>query len=201
LDPACQIKILHALPDGDAESPSARVISVTRHNLEQAVRAGKFREELYFRLNGICLNLPPLRQRREDIPALSDFFLIKYASLFGRPKPQLSECTRNALMDYSWPGNIRELENTIQKIVALGDESIVVADLHAPRPKMESQVAPCISLKQAARAASRQAEKELILQVLSQKGWNRKHAAQELQISYKALLYKMKQTGLDMAGK
>lgn len=203
LDAACQPKLLHVLPDGDAlPHPGrvrARVISASRRDLEEAVRSGHFREELYYRINGVCLHLPPLRHRREDIPGLTDFFLTKYAAHFGRPQPSLSPETLCQLVDYSWPGNIRQLENVVKKIVALGDEEWAMADFRSPAPERPAGggVRESLSLKQAARAASREAERELILKTLERTRWNRKRAARALQISYKALLYKLKQIGLE----
>ena len=204
LDAACQPKLLHALPDGDGlrhgRCLAARVISATSRNLEEEMRAGRFREELYYRINGVCLRLPPLRQRKEDVPALVEFFLAKYAALLGRPQPSVTAQTLRILLDYSWPGNIRELENAVRNIVALGEER-VAADLGSSPAEARIPVASseAVSLKEAARAASRQAERELILKVLARTRWNRKRAAQELRISYKALLYKLKQIGLDDA--
>ncbi len=202
LDPALQPKLLHVLPEGNgAATPHrlARLICATSRNLEELLRAGRFREELYYRINGVCLRLPPLRQCKKDIPQLVEFFLRKYAELFGRPLPVLTTRTMRSLTEHSWPGNIRELENAVKKIVALGDERAVLADLdlHTGELRREDGSPKGISLKEAARAASRQAERELILKVLARTRWNRKRAAQELQISYKALLYKLKQIGLD----
>ena len=206
LDPACQSRLLHLLPEGDAIPPvpslGARIISSTSKEIEEEVHGGHFRKELYYRLKGVSLRLPPLRERREDIPVLMDFFLGKHSMLLGRPRPAVSSQALRALQEYSWPGNIRELENVIKKIVALGNAEEAVGDLgwnpddgHHPGIVHET-----ISLKQAAKAASRQAERELILQVLTRVRWNRKRAARDLQISYKALLYKLKQIGLDGSG-
>lgn len=203
LDPALQPKLLHVLPDdSNGTTPAhrkARLICATSRNLEELLRAGRFREELYYRINGVCLRLPPLRHCKKDIPLFVDFFLQKYAGLFGRPLPVLSSRAMRSLTDHSWPGNIRELENAVKKIVVLGDETAVLADLvpHPEGSRRENGSAKGISLKEAARAASRQAERELILKVLARTRWNRKRAAQELQISYKALLYKLKQIGLE----
>ena len=205
LDAALQTKLVYALPDGDPEetegSLGARIISASRCNLEKEMRGGRFREDLYFRLSGICLRLPLLRQRKDDIPLLAEHFLTKYAALFGRRKPELGTRTLQLLLEHSWPGNIRELEHAMQKVVALGDEQVALSDLRGPRTQEPPAAgeAEGLSLKQAARAASRQAERELILKVLSRTRWNRKRAAQELQISYKALLYKLKQIGVDSA--
>ncbi len=204
LDLTCQSKLLLALSDGDVvpqpHCRGARVISATSRNLEEEMRAHCFREELYYRIHGVSLRLPPLRQRKEDIPALIDCFLKKYAALFGHPQASLSPQTLQILLDHSWPGNVRELENVVKKIVALGDEHMAVTDLGTSRAESVSgSVRPAegFSLKEAARKASRKAERELILQALARTRWNRKRAAQELQISYKALLYKLKQISLE----
>lgn len=202
LDPSCQRSLLYALPDGEARprrgSLGARVISTTNRNLDDEMRAGRFRSELYYRINGVCLRLPPLRDRKEDIPLLVESFLTKYASEFGRPRPSLSPRALRMLLDYSWPGNIRELENVVKKIVALGAENLALPELVAEPVEMRTEVSETrsYSLKAAARAASREAEREMILEALSRTRWNRKRAAQELQISYKSLLYKLKQIGL-----
>jgi two-component system, NtrC family, response regulator AtoC len=213
LEPASQARLLNLLPDGNG-NPSAgchsvRIISSTTRNLEDEMRGGRFRDELYYRINGVHLRLPPLRNRKEDIPALLDFFLKKYASLFARPEPQPSASIMHLLLGYSWPGNIRELENVARKIVALGDEQLAVHDLvagNAAKSAESGQAAPKTprtdpvpvrSLKEAAREASRHAERALILSQLERTHWNRKRTARELQISYKALLYKLKQLGLD----
>lgn len=201
LDPACQTKLLHVLPDQTAEpGKGPRIISSARKNLEEEIHAGRFREELYYRINGVCLRLPPLRQRREDVPALAEYFLQKYSALFSRPRPQLAAHTLRILQDHAWPGNVRELENVMRKLVALGDEGIALADLGNGNGQAEQpggNGSGGLSLKEAARAASRHAERELILKVLGRTRWNRKRAAQELRISYKALLYKLKQIGLE----
>jgi two-component system response regulator AtoC len=215
LEPAAQTRLLQLLPDGSGTPPqgcySMRVISSTTRNLEEEMKAGRFREELYYRINGVHLRLPPLRDRKEDIPALLEFFFQKYASLFERPEPKVSESTMSLLLRHSWPGNIRELENVVRKIVALGDEHLATHDLtveyraKAPDPPADgsrigepgNSQAPSGSLKEAARAASRVAERAMILNQLERTHWNRKRAARELQISYKALLYKLKQLGLD----
>jgi two-component system, NtrC family, response regulator AtoC len=203
LDAASQRHLLSILPDGDAmprdRTLRARVISASSHNLEEEVKKGRFRSELYYRINGFALRVPPLRQRKEDIPALADFFLAKYAAVLGRPRPTLTEHAMSLLLEHSWPGNIRELENTVRKIVAVGDEQIALADLATapPRPWPKGQESKECSLKAAARAASRQAERELILEALARTRWNRKRAAQQLQISYKSLLLKLRQIGTE----
>jgi two-component system response regulator AtoC len=215
LEPAVQSLLLHLLPDGSGTPAqgcqSLRIISSTTRNLEDEMKGGRFREELYYRINGVHLRLPRLRDRKEDIPVLLEFFFKKYASLFERPEPKVSESTMNLLLSHEWPGNIRELENVARKIVALGDEHLATHDLiaenisKAPEPPPEAlkipgnvySRVPSGSLKEAARAASRVAERAMILSQLERTHWNRKRAARDLQISYKALLYKLKQLGLD----
>jgi two-component system response regulator AtoC len=215
LDPAAQGRLLHLLPDGSGAPAqgchSMRIISSTTRNLDEELKSGRFREELYYRINGVQLQLPPLRDRKEDVPTLLEFFFKKYTSLFERPEPSISESTMNLLLRHHWPGNIRELENVARKIVALGDERLATHDLKAgsgnkaPDPLPDalknhdsgSVHVPTGSLKEAARAASRLAERAMILNQLERTHWNRKKAARDLQISYKALLYKLKQLGLD----
>jgi DNA-binding NtrC family response regulator len=198
LNDTCQARLIElmAATDGmsDGRDRKGWVSTTVCQELELEVRAGRFREDLYYRIGAVSLRLPPLRQRRDDIPVLTSFFLTKYAAVFGRPKPSLSARAQRSLQDYSWPGNIRELENTVKRIVALNDERQALADVECSLGKSQHQ-GP--SLKQAARAASRQAERALILNALGRTKWNRKRAAEELQISYKALLYKLKQIGLD----
>jgi two-component system response regulator AtoC len=214
LDLPSQARLLDILPDGTrtmaGNCVSMRIISSTTRNLEEEMRNGRFREELYYRINGVNLRLPPLRQRKDDISGLLDFFLKKYASLFGRLEPRLSSQTMDILLKHSWPGNIRELENVARKIVAMGNEQLAIADLSngvAPKvaglatdPSSGNGHATGRSLKEASRVASRHAERELILNQLERTRWNRKRTARDLQISYKALLYKLKQLGLDGSG-
>jgi two-component system response regulator AtoC len=204
LDAACQRSLLCSLPDGDSATRpgtlSMRVISATSRNLDEEMHAGRFRSELYYRINGVCLRVPPLRERKEDIPELVEFFLTKHAAQLGRSRPLVTAPTFQTFMEHSWPGNIRELENVVKKVVALGDEHFALSE----RVEVAAIPAPADiqshSLKAASRAASREAERELILKALARTRWNRKRAAQELQISYKSLLYKLKQIGLDDSG-
>ncbi len=175
-----------------------RFICGTSRELEPEVKAGKFREDLYYGISGVCLRLPPLRQRKEDIPVLRDWFLSAAARDFCRAVPVLTSETHNFFMEYSWPGNIRELKDAARAIVALGDEALAMGGLRSLLRRVDS--GDKVSLKDAARAASREAERELILQVLTRTRWNRRRAAEELQISYKALLYKLKQIGYEGYG-
>jgi DNA-binding NtrC family response regulator len=179
-------------------APAARLISSTIRNLELDVAAGHFRRELYFRLNGVCLRLPPLRERTEDIPVLVYYFLNKHSEIMKRNTPSLDGMAMQALMDYPWPGNIRELESFARKIVVFGDIQKEIDELKSLHVGSTTAIsfAKSAPLKVAARAASKEAERELITQALERTHWNRKRAARDLKISYKALLYKIKQIGL-----
>ncbi|HKO03530.1 MAG TPA: sigma 54-interacting transcriptional regulator [Candidatus Acidoferrales bacterium] len=201
LSPAGQTRLLQSLAEREDSGGAPRLICGTTRNLEELMRAGRFREELYFRLNGVCLRLPPLRHRREDIASLAKYFLGKYAAMFGRPQPALSVPEIQALQEHVWPGNIRELENAMKQAVVLGGEVFQYVEGRAapPLPPASGPKSNGVSLKEAARAASRQAERELILQALARTRWNRKRAAMDLRISYKALLYKLKQIGPEEA--
>jgi two-component system response regulator AtoC len=135
-----------------------------------------------------------VRQRQEDVPQLISFFLSKYSAAFQRPIPPLSKETRQLFHEHTWPGNLVEIEAAARAIVAVGDETVAMGGLRSMLARAHNGNGKT-SLKEAARAASREAEKELILKVLTRTRWNRRRAAQELQISYKALLYKLKQIG------
>jgi DNA-binding NtrC family response regulator len=200
LDAAYQKFLVSLLPDGGEKSDQhVRLIASTCRNLEQEIESGRFRRELYFRINGVSLYLPPLRERREDTAELMEHFLAKHAAELGREVPVVNAQEMEFLGTYDWPGNIRELENLARKIAVLGDSRKAIDELRE-KPKVEAGFPGeprSSSLKVAARAASRQAERDLISQALERTRWNRKRAARDLQISYKSLLYKIKQTGLD----
>jgi two-component system response regulator AtoC len=207
LDLERQARLLNLLPDArrpDTNFITARLISTSTKDLTHEMRTGSFREELYFRLNGFCLRVPALRQRADDIPSLFVAFVAKYRTLLGRQQPRVKSSTMDLLTRYSWPGNVRELENLARNIVVLGDDEIAVSELavsgvtKTPHENPSGSIpGDSISLKQAAREASRKAERKIILESLERTHWNRKRSARELQISYKALLYKLKQLGLD----
>jgi len=201
----CQEYLLEALPVGDsrvgADIGRVRLICGSARDLDVELKRGHLREDLYYRVSGVCLRLPPLRQRKEDIPFLMGHFLRKYARDFRRTVPDLSAETLRAFLDYSWPGNLRELEDAARVLVALGDEHVAMGGLRALLCKPEAGGnGASTSLKAAAKAASREAEKELILSALARTRWNRRRAAAELKISYKALLYKLKQIGFEGFG-
>ncbi len=202
LDLVGQRALLSQLPDTECAEfnpePRARFVSSTTRKLDSEVAAGRFRRELYFRLNGACLHLPPLRERAEDIPALVDYFLKKHSFLLKKNALPLGSRMIEILTAYPWPGNIRELENLLRRIVVFGDAQLALDELQSSfcatnKVGLAAQGAP---LKTAARAASKRVERELILQALEHTHWNRKQAARNLQISYKSLLYKIKQIGV-----
>ncbi len=201
LNPGCQRKLLENLSrQTSGETKMKRVICGSARDLESEARSGRFSEDLYYRISGVCLRLPPLRQRKEDISNLMNLFLAKFSKDFGVATPVLSSQTLELFNEYAWPGNISELADAAKVIVAAGSESLAMGGLRAILTKSENKSEPAddglrVSLKEAARKASREAEKELILKALTRTRWNRRKAAEELQISYKALLYKLKQIG------
>ena len=256
-----QAKLLQVLQDGEFARlggkhdvrVDVRVVAATNKDLEQAVADGQFREDLFFRLNVVCINMPPLRERREEIPLLCDYFLKKYSVQYNKPYTELSQDTMRLFMEYDWPGNIRELENLIKRTVVLGTEAPIQKEIShgiamaahrlqqptiIPHPSAQPARAPHAagangngngnghgaaapaapagpmtpaaiaaaaaeagnySLKDISRTAAREAERELIFKMLQQTRWNRKETAEILGISYKALLYKIKENGLDKA--
>ena len=200
LPAAAQKELVRQIGLKEAEiGPVPRYVCGSSVELEPEVRAGRVREDLYYRISAVCLRLPPLRQRREDIPALRQRFMSEAAGDLGRQVPSLSGESEKFFLEYHWPGNIRELKDAARAIVALGDEALAMGGLRSLLRRTEGN-GEKVSLKDAARAASREAERELILQVLTRTRWNRRRAAQELQISYKALLYKLKQIGYEGYG-
>jgi len=198
LDLECQrvmLAMLQEREDGLAGTASLRLVSTATGDLELAAAEGRLRRELYFRVNGVCERLPALRDRRADIVPLAEHFLEKHAAEAGKSTPVLKREDEELLLAHDWPGNIRELENLARRIVALGESGAAMKEFEAPKAKrsnVRGGEAPA-SLKVVAREASRVAERELILKALERTHWNRKQAARQLQISYKALLYKIKQ--------
>jgi two-component system, NtrC family, response regulator AtoC len=199
LDPKSQRNLLYSLPEEDAapsQTPARpRLVSSTTRNLEEEVRGGRFRADLYYQISAVSLSLPSLHQRKEDIPEFVELFLAKYSTLLGRSRPHLDLQDFTLLQGLPWPGNIRELENVVRKIVVINDPKAVLAQLAAQANETPVSVATgkASPLKTASRAASHRTERQLILETLARTRWNRKRAAQELQISYKSLLYKLKQ--------
>jgi transcriptional regulator with GAF, ATPase, and Fis domain len=252
-----QAKLLHVLQDGQFSRlggqgdvrVDVRVVAATNRRLEEAVATGLFREDLFFRLNVVCIAIPPLRDRREEVPALVRHFLTKYSRHYRRPEAEIPQATLDAFMEHSWPGNVRELENVIQRMILLGPEfqwsptpvvrntgerrfaaverrqarrdsdalgRTAIPPVTPPQP-VSVHPAPLMtaaatipraaagpataneqaSLKLVGRNAARAAERELMLKMLNRTRWNRKEAAEILGISYKALLYKIKEHRLD----
>jgi two-component system response regulator AtoC len=194
------LALLSQLDDDANPAQSARLICGTAKDLEAEVHEGHFLEDLHYQVSRLSLRLPPLRQRKEDIPHLLSFFLKRYAAELHCSIPSLSRETQQLFFEYSWPGNLRELEEAARVIVTMGDEALAMGGLRSLLTKSERHNGRRVSLKEAAKAASREAEKELILRVLTRNRWNRRRAAEELQISYKALLYKLKQIGYGELG-
>jgi two-component system response regulator AtoC len=221
MHPGLQAKLLQVLQDGEfsrlgGESDvkvNTRIIAATNRHLEQAVREGSFREDLYYRLNVVTVNLPPLRDRIDAVPLLVDHFLQKYNEEYRKSLSGLSQSTMSVLNGYHWPGNVRELENMVKRMVVLGSEAAVLQEIaKQEKPEEVAKGDPDfvdldalgadfsssdgLDLKAISKRAAQIAEKRVIELVLHQTRWNRKEAAERLQISYKALLYKMKENGL-----
>ena len=211
LHPALQAKLLHVLQDGEFSrvggkstlKVDVRVIAATNQDLDRAVAGGRFREDLYYRINVIQIVVPPLRERTEEIPFLISYFIERHSRLFRREGFTVPPDVMEVLTKHNYPGNVREVENLVKRMIVLGDPSLASAAL-APR-KLESLAAgpprklPVLSpsLKDVARQAARSAEREAIAKVLEDTRWNRVKAAKLLRISYRALLYKIKDVGLD----
>jgi len=220
MHPGLQAKLLQVLQDGEFSrlggendvKVDTRIIAATNRNLEQAVREQSFREDLYYRLNVVTIVLPPLRDRIDAVPLLVEHFLRKYNEQYGKSMGALSQETLGVLMGYHWPGNVRELENMIKRIVVLANEQAVLQEIAVRERPIEGDAdddpldlqalgadfgnGQGLDLKAISKRAAQVAEKKVIERVLHQTRWNRKEAAERLQISYKALLYKMKENGL-----
>jgi DNA-binding NtrC family response regulator len=207
MPPSLQAKLLHVLQDGTfsrlgSRGPTrtdVRVIAATNVNMKDAMARKTFREDLYYRLNGLSLVLPPLRERLDEIPAMAAYFMRKGAKKYDLQPLPLSAALLEALSQYSWPGNLRELENVINRFLILQDEKAVIAELgqekSASSEKSQDHV-EAGGLKKLVRGLKGETESSVIAGVLEETGWNRKAAANDLQISYKALLYKIKQYDL-----
>ena len=178
------------------QEQSSRLLCGTSRELLEEVKTWRMREDFYYLVSAVSLRISPLRCRKSEILSIADDLLTHYARQFDRPKPVLRQEIIGFLMEHTWPENLFELQTAIKTFVAIGDQSISLAALKAASPTMKSNgFRRPLSLKQATRAASTQIERQLISEVLVATGGNRKRAADELGISYKALLYKLKQTG------
>ena len=183
------------------EVRNSRLICSTSHELIGDVKIGKMREDFYYLASSVTLRISPLRCRRSEILAIADDLLTQYSKQFDRPKPVLNREIVEFLMEHNWPENFSELQTAIKTFVAIGDQSVSLAALRASAASIKTAAASMktngarksLSLKEAARAASTEIERQLIAEVLAATGGNRKRAADELGISYKALLYKLKQ--------
>jgi len=213
--PTLQAKLLHVLQDNEYSRlggkknivVDVRIIAATNQNLEEAMREGRFREDLYYRLNVVNVNIPPLRERKEEIPLLCDHFLRKYNRKYSSTTTTMSQKVMPYFLDYDWPGNIRELENVMKRLVILSNEDQIIEEL---KSKIDSQRltqkvaqqthvteisrddSAGVSLKDMSKTLTSTAEREVILRALQQTQWNRKQAAIMLNISYKTLLNKIK---------
>lgn len=206
-----QAKLLHILQDGQFSRlgsrsvirADVRILAATNINIPEALANRQLREDLYYRLNAFTLQVPPLRDRKEEIPILLKHFMAHQAERYARAPLPISPELLQACMEYHWPGNLRELSNFVKRYLVLGDEKLAINEL---RPKSDGSGAQFGStagnqatlggLKSLARSAKDEAEAEAIAKALNQTNWNRKQAAALLKISYKALLYKIRQYGI-----
>jgi two-component system response regulator AtoC len=207
LDPFLQSKLLQLLQDGqfcrigaqEDKKVEVRVVCATNRHLQSEIEAGAFREDLYYRINVVNLHMPALRERRGDIEDLCAYFLEYYNQKFNCRARPLSNEVIAVLQKYHWPGNIRELENLVKRYVILGHEEVITNDLVTREPNFfnpDISFDGPISLKKLTRQCVHELESKVILKVLQRHHWNRKQAARTLGISYRALLYKIRDAGL-----
>src|SRR6266853_133301 len=218
MPPSLQAKLLHVLQDQQFSrlgsrsmiKVDVRILAATNINIPEALANKRLREDLYYRLNAFTLQVPPLRDRKEEIPILLKHFMANMSERYARAPLPLSTELLQACQDYAWPGNLRELNNFVKRYLVLGDEKLAIKELQ-PRsdgsgahfdpalPRNGSE--PSGGLKSVARSAKDEAEAEAISKALDETNWNRKQAAALLQISYKALLYKIRQYGIAQQNK
>jgi two-component system response regulator AtoC len=217
MPPSLQAKLLHVLQDQQFSrlgsrsviKVDVRILAATNINIPEALANKRLREDLYYRLNAFTLSLPPLRERKEEIPILLKHFMSRLSERYARAPLPMSTGLMQACLDYTWPGNLRELSNFIKRFLILGDEKLAVNELQpkndgngthfdgASRNTAENNGGG--GLKSLARNAKDEAEAEAINKALEETNWNRKQAAALLKISYKALLYKIRQYGIAQA--
>jgi transcriptional regulator with PAS, ATPase and Fis domain len=213
--PVLQAKLLHVLQDNEYSRlggkknvvVDVRILAATNQNLEQGMQEGRFREDLYYRLNVVNVSIPPLRERREEIPLLCEHFLRKHNRKYNSSIPSVPPRVLEHMVAYDWPGNIRELENVMKRLVILGNEQQIIDELtqkiesrkkvekvslETPFAEAVSEETGGLSLKHMSRNLTSTAEKEVILRALQQTQWNRKQAASMLNVSYKTLLNKIR---------
>jgi two-component system response regulator AtoC len=204
MSPSLQAKLLHVLQDQQFSrlggrtniKVDVRIISATNIDMQEAIAARKFREDVYYRLAGFTLRVPPLRQRKEEIPHLLKYLMSRWANQYARPEAPLTRELVEACMNYSWPGNIRELENFIKRYLILGHAELAISELaYDIEDQGRTPVAgtPSRRDKRSLRSIKGEAEADAIRQALRETNWHRKEAAERLNISYKALLYKLRQ--------
>jgi two-component system, NtrC family, response regulator AtoC len=199
--------LLQLLQDGQfsrigaqgGQQVDVRVICATNRHLEREIRAGNFRQDLFFRINVVSVELPALKDRRDDISVLAEYFVNRYSRQFQRQAIFPSKKLMSLFERHHWPGNIRELENLIKRYVILGSEDAIYKTLKSDEKEEDSEVAVptgAISLKELTRQAVRQLERRVILSTLEANHWNRRAVSRALGISYAALLYKMREAGV-----
>jgi two-component system response regulator AtoC len=207
LDLGLQSKLLQLLQDGqfcrigaqEDKKVEVRVVCATNRQLEVEIESGTFRQDLFYRINVVNLHLPPLRERRGDIDDLVEYLLEHYNRKYNCRARSLSPELMSVLKNYHWPGNIRELENLVKRYVILGNEEVISSDLVSREQEYfnpDINLDGPISLKKLTRQAVRELERKVILKVLQANHWNRKQSARALSISYRALLYKIRDAGL-----
>src|SRR5271166_6043809 len=208
LDLALQSKLLQLLQDGqfcrigaqEDKKVEVRIVCATNRQLDIEIENGTFRQDLFYRINVVNLHMPPLRERRGDIEGLVHYFLEYYNRKYNCGARAFSNDLVAVLQKYHWPGNIRELENLMKRYVILGSEDVISNDLMTRNEQQyfnpDVNLDGPISLKQVTRQATRELERKIILKVLQAHHWNRKQAARALSISYRALLYKIRDAGL-----
>jgi len=213
MPPQLQAKLLHVLQDQQFSrlgsrsviKVDVRILAATNINIPEALANKSLREDLYYRLNAFTLQIPPLRERKEEIPILLKHFMTQMAERYARPPLPMSPIMLQACQDHSWPGNLRELNNFIKRYLVLGDEKLAIHELTPKSDGSGAQFDPgsprnasesAGGLKSLARSAKDGAEAEAIAKALEETNWNRKQAAVLLKISYKALLYKIRQYGI-----
>jgi len=212
MPPGLQAKLLHVLQDQQFSrlggrsviKVDVRILAATNINIPEALANKRLREDLYYRLNAFTLQIPPLRERKEEIPILLKHFMSRMSEQYARAPLPFTPALMDACMAYSWPGNLRELNNFIKRYLVLGDEKLAIHELHPHGDSSSAHSDPAQrnngdgpgGLKSLARTAKDEAEAEAIAHALQETNWNRKQAAAMLQISYKALLYKIRQYGI-----
>ena len=204
LDMALQSKLLHFVQDGSfsriggeqEKSVETRIICATNRELDQEIAAGRFRADLYYRISVFQIKLPRLSERRDDVPGLAQHFRTFYQKQYARECEPLSAEVLNYLQNLTWPGNVRELANYIARYVLIGPDALVNQEVPKRRVMADSGERPTMPLRTIAKEAIRELERNVILETLRTHQWNRRKTAQALQISYRALIYKIRDAGL-----